>query len=137
MNILFYIKSFISYSLKAKDEYSLHSPFMFDFFVNGVKAKWSVGFIDRVLSYFKSVGIEWVLVDRNSFCEREIESLDFSPSNKAIIFKGIHSNKDKEFLWKSLNNSEACRVCCDFFSYGIVFLTDKPLRKQSYILRRF
>lgn len=39
MNFSTLAKNYIRYRLKAKDEYSIHSPFMFDFFTKGLKTK--------------------------------------------------------------------------------------------------
>ena len=39
MNFLTLAKNYIRYRLKAKDEYSIHSPFMFDLFTQGLKTK--------------------------------------------------------------------------------------------------
>lgn len=39
MNFSTLAKNYIRYRLKAKDEYSIHSPFMFDLFTQGLKTK--------------------------------------------------------------------------------------------------
>ncbi|MEE0917836.1 MAG: hypothetical protein UIQ67_05990 [Bacteroidales bacterium] len=39
MNFSTLAKNYIHYRLRAKDEYSIHSPFMFDFFTKGLKTK--------------------------------------------------------------------------------------------------
>lgn len=39
MNFSTLAKNYIRYRLRAKDEYSIHSPFMFDFFTKGLKTK--------------------------------------------------------------------------------------------------
>lgn len=41
MNYFSLFKDYFQYRLKAKDEYFIHSPYMFDFFTKGLKAKMS------------------------------------------------------------------------------------------------
>ncbi len=41
MNYFSFFRDYLQYRLKAKDEYSIHSPYMFDFFTKGLKAKMS------------------------------------------------------------------------------------------------
>lgn len=156
MDILFLTKNFLRYSLKAKDEYSLHSPFMFDFFVKGLKkpckkrdicfdshleslipnCKSSRKFLFKAFEYFKSQAIEVVYVKNEDFCLEKIKDFSSYNTNTAIVIEGIYKNKDKNEIWKSLLVNEDIKLCCDFFSFGIVFLTDKPLKKQNYILRK-
>ena len=39
MDTCFFLKKYLKHFFGAKDEYALHSPFMFDLFVNGLKSK--------------------------------------------------------------------------------------------------
>ncbi len=156
MDFLFFQKSYLCYKFKAKDEYSLHSPFMFDFFVNGLKtscknseiifvpelekripkAKSLRKFLFKTFRYLKSKEMELLYIDSESFVKENLEQIMACNLNTAVVIEGIHKNKLKNELWKSLQANENFKICCDFFSFGIIFLTDKPLKKQNYILRK-
>ena len=156
MDFLFFLKNYICYKFNAKDEYSLHSPFMFDFFVNGLKkpcknsdiafneeifvnipkSKSSRKFLFKTVSYLQSKDIEILYIDKDNFVQDKLEKIKNCNNNTAIIIEGIYKDKSKNELWKSLQDNKDIKLCCDFFSFGIIFLTDKPLKKQNYILRK-
>ncbi len=156
MDFLFFLKSYTCYKFKAKDEYSLHSPFMFDFFVNGLKkackdseivfneeifvnapkSKSARKFLFKTISYLQSKDIEILYIDKDNFVQDKLEKINNCNNNTAIIIEGIYKDKSKNELWKSLQDNKDIKLCCDFFSFGIIFLTDKPLKKQNYILRK-
>ncbi|MBO7276671.1 MAG: hypothetical protein J6U84_01775 [Bacteroidales bacterium] len=156
MDFLFFLKSYTCYKFKAKDEYSLHSPFMFDFFVNGLKkpckskdiyfdsklkniipkSKSLRKFLFKAFQYFKSQDIEVVYVKKDDFSLDCIENFKSYSSNTAIVIEGIYKNKSNYNLWKSLQANQDFKICSDFFDFGFVFLTDKPLKKQNYVLRK-
>lgn len=154
MDFLFFLRSYFRYRLRAKDEYSLHSPFMFDFFVKGLKkpcrakdicfdskleaiapqSRSKRKFLFKAFQYFNSQAIEVVYIRNEDFSLDCVERFSSYSSNTAIVIEGIYKNKAKNDLWKSLLVNGDMKLCCDFFSFGIVFLTDKPLKKQNYIL---
>lgn len=156
MDFLFFQKSYLCYKFKAKDEYSLHSPFMFDFFVNGLKlscknsdivfspemearipkAKFLREFLFKTFRYLKSKEIDLIYIDSESFVKENLEQIKNCNSETAIVIEGIYNDKLKNELWKSLQADENFKICCDFFYFGIIFITDKPLKKQNYILRK-
>jgi hypothetical protein len=156
MDFLFFLKNYICYKFNAKDEYSLHSPFMFDFFVNGLKKpckskdicfdskietiipknKCLRKFLFRAFQYFKSQNIEVVYVKNEDFSLDCVENFKSYNSNTAIVIEGIYKDVNKLEIWKRIKANRDFKICCDFFDFGFVFLTDKPLKKQNYVLRK-
>ena len=106
MDFLFFQKSYLCYKFKAKDEYSLHSPFMFDFFVNGLKtscknseiifvpelekripkAKSLRKFLFKTFRYLKSKEMELLYIDSESFVKENLEH------RRRIFHCGWHRN---------------------------------------------
>lgn len=89
MSIFFKTKHYLRYKFLAKDEYSLHSPFMFDFFTKGLKkscknkdicfearfesliskSKARRKFLFKAFEYLKAQGFEIIYVGNESFSQ--------------------------------------------------------------------
>ena len=238
MDYGFALRNYIRYRLHAKDEYSIHSPFMFDLFTKGLQRNADMSqykglvtlakgfakpclqnslrtyrrralFLCRLLDYFKPkrvliVGndagvyaayfartlsesrIFNVLCDEKaykgfeaSFEKSDLKNVSFVCANGEMGMKGaleqmggvdfvflngecgnenlgksleeimpfcteegmvvlgdIHLKRDMNELWKGLCRDGRFRVCADFFLCGVAFLTNRPLKRQYYILKR-
>lgn len=156
MSRFFYTKQYLIYKLSAKDEYSLHSPLMFDFFTKGLKKscknkdisfdscleklipnnKRKRKFLFKVFEYFKSQGFQVIYVPNKDFTLEKLEVLKNCKPNMTIVIEKIYKEREKLMLWKEIKTNKDFKLCCDFFDFGLVLLTDRPLKKQSYVLRK-
>ena len=156
MSRFFYTKQYLKYKFLAKDEYSLHSPLMFDFFTKGLKkscknkdisfdscleklipnSKKKRKFLFKVFEYFKSHGFQVIYVPNKDFTLEKLEVLNNCKPNMAIVIEKIYKEREKLMLWKEIKANKDFKLCCDFFDFGLVLLTDRPLKKQSYVLRK-
>lgn len=237
MNRKLLSKDRIHHLLLAKDEYSLHSPLMFDFFTKGLKPgldktnyrcirnfekeitkKYNDGkiscsrsnnmFLCKLVRYFApenilEVGTEFGIstqymartnhnatvfsignseektsVADKGFrenginnvklfsglydqllpeCLEKMRRVDFACINKAdnddkimryielilpycskecpIVIKGIYENEEMKKTWQEICEDKRFMICADFFSFGLILLSDKPLQKQNYRLK--
>lgn len=156
MSRFLYTKQYLRYKLSAKDEYSLHSPLMFDFFTKGLKksckskdisfdscfeslipnSKRKRKFLFKVFEYFKSQGFQVIYVPNEDFTLAKLEVLKNCKTNTAIVIEKIYKEREKITLWKEIKANKDFKLCCDFFDFGLVLLTDRPLKKQNYVLRK-
>lgn len=156
MSIFFKTKHYLRYKFLAKNEYSLHSPFMFDFFTKGLKkscknkdicfearfesliskSKAKRKFLFKAFEYLKAQGFEIIYVGNESFSQESIADLRLCKENTAIFIEGIYKERENLELWERIQADEGFKLCCDFFDFGVIFFTSKPLKKQNYILRK-
>ncbi len=235
---VFALKQYLRYLARARDEYSLHSPFMFDFFTQGLKCKEDKRLLKELLkadkqlfgnakrgffaskkrelslllrsaTYFKpqnvvvfgfknslfAFGVAKTLSQsrvclvckyeeekekaQKAFLRLQAENLffacqesnshfsltqngmqkvdlvvfDSASSNQetmlefetvlplcnkeaVLVFPNNNLNAENNLLWQRIESDSRIKTCADFFFCGLVFLTEKPQRKQNYILRR-
>lgn len=68
---------------------------------------------------------------------QRFEQLLHSCSQEAVLFFYDNNlNSENNLLWQRIESDSRIKTCADFFFCGLVFLTEKPQRKQNYILRR-
>lgn len=124
--MFFYLKEYIKYCLKATNEYSVHSPLIFDMY-SKIKAK---NIEEGIKEYFaKDMVIE--LSDYNTIIQKLRE-------NKIIIIiiKDIHKTTGNYSVWEKINRIEKVAfVSIDFFSLGVIIKTESLLKRQHYILK--
>lgn len=232
------MKQYLRHIARARDEYSLHSPFMFDFFTQGLKCKEDKRLLKELLkadkqlfgnakrgffaskkrelslllrsaAYFKpknvvvfgfknslfALGLAKLLpqsrvclvckdekeveISRKAFLGLQAKNLffacqesnshfsltqggmqkvdlvvfDSASSNQetmlefetllplcnkeaVLVFPNNNLNAENNLLWQRIESDNRVKVCADFFFCGLVLLTEKPQRKQNYILRR-
>ncbi len=125
--MFFYLKEYIKYCLKATNEYSVHSPLIFDLY-SKIKTK---NIEQSIKKYFsKDIVIE--LSDYGSVIQKLRE-------NKIIIIiiKDIHKTAGNYSVWEKINRIEKVAfVSIDFFSVGVIIKTESLLKRQHYILKR-
>lgn len=84
--------------------------------------------------------VDFVFLNRD--CENQTpiklmeEILPFCSENGAVTFGNIHCDREMRELWTQSIAEERFKVCADFFFCGVAFLTQNPLRKQCYVLKR-
>ena len=121
-DFFFKTKEYIFYSLKAKDEYSVHSPLVFDFYTTTVK--------NSKLSLKET---SFAIEDCNSFSLIN-SKLQEESDNIIIIIENIHSNIRNHKQWKRLCELDDVFTSIDFFSLGLIIKSSKLIKRQHYIL---
>lgn len=127
-DFFFKTKEYIFYSLKAKDEYSVHSPLVFDFYTTAVKNS-KLSLKEKIGKYFSSFAIE----DCNSFSLIN-SKLQEESDNIIIIIENIHSNIRNHKQWKKICELNDIFISIDFFSLGLIIKSSKLIKRQHYIL---
>ncbi len=127
-DLLFKLKEYIIYVYKAKDEYSIHSPLVFDFYTKAIKHKKS-SVCQRTTDYFTKTCIE----KSNDFDFID-SSLKQEDKNIVIIIENIHSNKNNSALWKSICEINSNFASLDFFSTGVLIKDTRLIKRNHSIL---
>lgn len=127
---LFEIKHWFIHILKAKNEHSLHSPFMFELYNSCIKNK-SKQIEKLIISLGKHYSKDNINIVNN--IEEIIEILPKS-EDKILIYPSQYKNKSRETEFKEIINSPNTRVIVDLFSLALI-INNPKLKKQYYRLR--
>lgn len=127
-DFFFKTKEYIFYSLKAKDEYSVHSPLVFDFYTTTVKNS-KLSLKEKIGKYFSSFTIE----EYDSFSLIQPQLQEENP-NVIIIIENIHSDISNHKQWKKICELNDIFISIDFFSLGLIIKSSKLIKRQHYIL---
>jgi len=114
------IISYFKYLKKAKGDFRLHSPLVFDLYINVLKHLPKKGRSEELDRRLKSFVSDNALVFKENDC--------------IMVVNGIHKNKKNENDWERLRKSEDIRLSIDCWSFGLVFVMER-LRKEHYVLR--
>ena len=162
-NLLFRIRQYIFYCLKAKDEFSIHSPFLFAFYTNIIKrkkAKKSLQkneLISKIINSYPEFNVFTsdftTMVSLNNRSNNNtisaINITDFSKTYPAkticdfiekpytiIILFGIHKTKVNHIFWQNICTKDFKCVKLDFFNYGILINNPHIFSKQVLVLKK-
>lgn len=136
--LLFQIKNYITYILKAKGIYSLHSPFIFLFYHNVVVRKTykkvsnfskKVNLINNIYDYSDRFHIEYPPVDLLSLKSKEI----LNSQNTILIFDNLNCNKKVHQKWKNLINTPSNLILLDFYHIGVA-VNNENFRQFYYVV---
>lgn len=127
-DFFFKTKEYILYLFKAKDEYSVHSPLVFDFYTKAVKNS-KLSLKEKIGKYFSSFTIE----EYDSFSLIQPQLQEENP-NVIIIIENIHSDISNHKQWKRLCELDDVFTSIDFFSLGLIIKSSKLIKRQHYIL---
>ena len=112
----------LKYMRKAKDEHSLHSPFMFETY----------------LQYIKGRKDEDIIRELNKqFAVRELQNDVLRPqSDEVVIYylKNIYQNKQTLQYWEEVRKQDEVSLDINLYSLGLI-VVNKHLKRQSYILK--
>ncbi len=112
--------SYIKYRLKAQGKFRLHSPFVFDFYVEVLdeisRKNWRDDLNNKLNSF--------LLSKKDVFLEED----DF------LIRPDIHCDKKNEKGWEALINDDKVNLSIDCYRFGIVFKM-KRQEKQHFVLK--
>lgn len=134
-NTTFRFKQKLWYIYHAKDEYSIHSPFLFDLFIKAVKHR-KTSLEKSLTSYLQQT----MLVYSFSCNEKNISnihSLRNNNDNIAIFIHNIRTCPNNLRIWQDLqkNNKQTC-FFLDFFSFGVIIQSKNFKISQSFILKK-
>ncbi len=110
--------SYLRYLLKRKNEYRIHSPFVFALYTRVLKG----GRVEEL----PSLGIERVVA---------VTALPEDPDPKAMYeVEGIHKNKNNERLWDTICACPDVTLTIDQYHKGLFFYRE-GMEKQEFVLK--
>lgn len=113
------LTSYFRYLLTRKNEFRIHSPFVFALYTKVLK-----GGHEEVLP---SLGIERVL---------KVTALPEEPDPKAMYeIEGIHKNKNNEQLWDTICACRDVTLTIDQYHKGLFFYRE-GMEKQEFVLKK-
>jgi hypothetical protein len=120
----------LKFLLKSQNNQELHSPFVFDLYMNLIKP--NLGnfdekkFLDELKHYYPNKKI--ILVD-----EKTDKFVSSKLNEIALIIKPYQNNK-KKGLYSSISQKKDTIFSIDFY-YGVIFTFDPIAPKQHFFLR--
>jgi len=126
----FYITGYFKYCMRAKDEYAVHSPLIFDFYTKAIKGN-KKDIKTRIQNYFNK-DIVTELYDYNEIVQKITKN-----GTLVIIMENIHRSLKNNSLWQKIIRMENIAfTSMDLFCLGILIKNEKLLKRQHYVLRR-
>jgi len=124
-------KQRIKYYFNKKDEYSIHSPFMFDLYIKTIKEnrKNPQKLIKKLEEEYGKDSIIQISCDYNVFQETHKQDTE----NKILIIENPYKNKDTYQDFKKIIHDPRTIVSIDFFKIALIFQNHK-LSPQHYCL---
>lgn len=128
--------------LKAKTQYSIQSPFLFDLYSNVVAPRLDRRFAsthgidsrDRYAQILFKISDHYRATDI-SLGEWSLDDLLRTPDGNCIgLVRQPHSNKIREAEWSHLVADPRVTLSVDLFHTGLIFTSSK-LSKQHWLLR--
>lgn len=104
MRLLFPIISYLSYYLKAVNEHSLHSPFIYDFYTNIVKPHKMYYAFDKIESYRKHYLQQQEIVHLNELGAGSHHNSSLNRSIGDIARHSLSSSKLSQLLFKIIHH---------------------------------
>jgi hypothetical protein len=137
-NHIFKILQYISYSIRAKDEYSLHSPFVYDFYANFIKRKKTLkgSKKQQILCHIKTYLADYDIVTLKEL--KDYDNIKNSIKNPftILLIEGIHNSKKSLELKNQIINDDNHHITIDFFSVFLVINNPNIINNQNYILKK-
>ncbi len=116
--------------MRAKDEYAVHSPLIFDFYTKAIKGN-KKDIKTRIQNYFNK-DIVTELYDYNEIVQKITKN-----GTLVIIMENIHRSLKNNSLWQKIIRMENIAfTSMDLFCLGILIKNEKLLKRQHYVLRR-
>ena len=97
------IISYIRYRRKAKTRHGIHSPFVYSFIDDCLRAKYDKSLAERIHEYFKADNI----MELGGSPENILHFFNqLSPdSDTIIVIKGIYQTKEHTAVWKTISEN--------------------------------
>ena len=85
-----------------------------------------------------STDIDFALIDCSLPKESVLNYIDcllpHCGNESVLILKNIYHDKACDAIFRRLKADNKWKVCADFFSFGVFFMTSRPLQRQEYLL---
>jgi len=111
----FVLKNYIRYRLHAKDEYSIHSPFMFDLFTKGLQRDGDISQYKGIDTLVKELAKPWLQNSWRAYRRKALflcRLLDyFKP--KVVLIVGNDGGVCAAYFARMLSESRIFNVLCD------------------------
>ncbi len=118
------LSSYLSYILKRKNEFHIHSPFVFALYTKVIRG--------HQCSALKELGIErQVTVPAENALEQYLGCCDESIM---FIVNDIHQNKNNEAAWNTICGHPDVILTIDLYHKGLLFYRE-GMEKQEFVLR--
>ena len=114
------LSSYLKYLLRRKNEYHVHSPFVYALYTKAIRG--------RQPEALKDLGIEDTVVVTGSEIPEGGDKVMF-------VVEGIHENKQKEAFWDTICAHPDVNLTIDLYHRGLFFYRE-GMEKQNFILRR-
>ena len=112
--------SYLRYVMKRKNEYHIHSPFVFALYTKVIRG--------HQPDALKELGIE----STKTVTEGEIPEIDHTVM---YVMEGIHENKKKETFWNTICGHPDVTLTIDLYDKGLVFYRE-GMEKQNFVLKK-
>ena len=128
------LKDYIVYLCKAKDQHSVHSPFVYHLLTNCIfkqTKQSSTADYKKAIKHFLSL-------QNITFYEGTPNSKNLSEAykNKLIccfFISDIHREKAQNKVWEKIISDKNIQISIDCWSFGLIF-TKKDQEKEHFIL---
>ena len=114
------LSSYLRYLVKRKNEYHIHSPFVFTLYTKVIR-----GGQPEAL---KELGIERI----EPVVERKLPPKDTTVMYEII---GIHKSKQTDAFWNTICGHPDVTLTIDLYDKGLVFYRE-GMEKQNFILKK-
>ncbi|MBR1769394.1 MAG: hypothetical protein IJ748_02955 [Bacteroidales bacterium] len=133
-HILFKNKQIFTFFCRAKDEYSLHSPLVFDFYTKAIRKRKDT-LEQAVLRYFSPKCKTDFFIAEDELSGQISKALQ-GDEDRVIFVKNIRKTKNNLALWHKIKSIRGIVfVSIDFYSSGLIIKNRNLKKKQDYILK--
>lgn len=112
--------SYLRYLLKRKNEYHIHSPFVYKLYTEVIRGDHPEA--------LKELGIDKTETLAEGAFPQKDESVMY-------VMNDIHKNKQKEAFWNTICGQPDVTLTIDLYDKGLAFYRE-GMEKQNFILRR-
>lgn len=116
--------NYLTYLLKRKNEFQIHSPFVYAFYTKYLKGKDAGALVDLGLTTVVDCPVGALL-------DRYLSDLE---ENRVFVTYDMHKSKENEAVWKAICEHPEVVLTLDRYAVGYVFYK-KGMEKQNMILR--
>lgn len=116
--------SYLSYILKRKNEFHIHSPFVFALYTKVIRGHQSEALKELGIERELMVPVEGAL--KQYLCCRDEATM--------FIVNDIHKNKKNESEWNTICGHPDVILTIDIYRKGLLFYRE-GMEKQNFVLR--
>lgn len=119
--------NYLTFLLRAQNQYNLHSPYVYDLYMNvlAVRSRRDFATLARSLE-------EWLAPDA---VERQSDSIKLTKGHQELFLVARpHASHEAEQQWRALKEAPRYEVSIDLFHAGLLIHNAK-LHRQQFLLR--